>query len=112
MAISYHRMSLAQKQATARDRMREALLSCPICEVQMPPAELVAHREQPCDRREPHPAAKWVTWREALSMAPKRSMLRWIKRGAVRFRGERGERLYLLRDIATRLSRQSGFRRR
>lgn len=101
----YHRLSLGRKQALAMARMREQLVTCPTCEIQMPPAELVAHMAQPCVRREPHPGAKWVTMREAVAMGvEKRTLQKWAAYGKVRFRGVWPDRQYLLRDIAVKIA--------
>lgn len=110
----YRRMSLIEKQAHARAQVREAAVPCPSCDTQVMPVDLLGHLEARCTGpREPGPGAKWVTWREALAMGvPKLTIVRWIKAGRVRRRGERGERRYLLRDLAQNVARIRVNRRR
>jgi hypothetical protein len=102
-------MSVAQKQAHQRDRAREPSVVCPVCETQTTAADLIAHVETRCSGpREPNPAAKWVTWSEAMALGVQAMWLsRWVKRGEVRAMGERGDRRYLLRDIAVRFAARS-----
>lgn len=97
----YHRMSIGEKQAYARSSMREPSVVCPRCEVSMPPVDLIAHMEARCEgRRDPHPASKWIDWKDALKIAGSKGTLgTWIKRGDVRFDGPKQERKYLLRDV-------------
>lgn len=113
MTSSYQRLPIAQKRAQNLDRVREPAVTCPSCDTQVMPADLLAHIEQRCaGPREPGPGAKWVNWREARAIVPERTLVRWVERGFIRVRGERGERQYLHRDLATRVSQMRGFRRR
>jgi hypothetical protein len=102
---SYHRMSVAEKQAYARANVREQAVACPKCDTQTTAADLLEHVEKRCQGpREPGPGSKWVTWREALALGVTGwTLSRWVSAGDVRFRGELNERQYLLRDIAMRL---------
>lgn len=110
---SYHRLPIAQKRVEALARVREPAVTCPSCDTQVMPTDLLSHMEQRCSGpREPGPGAKWVSWQEARSIVPERTLVRWIERGFVHVRGERGDRQYLHRDLATRVSQLRGFRRR
>lgn len=102
----YRRMSVAEKQAHQRERAREPAVVCPVCETQTTAADLIVHAKTRCPgQREPNPAAKWVSWREALALGvPGLWLSRWVQRGEVRAQGERGDRRYLLRDVATRFA--------
>lgn len=108
----YHRMTLAEKQAYHRGRMREPSVVCPACETQLPPADLLRHIDQTCPGpRDPHPQSAWVSWREALALGVRGYTLsRWAARGQVRHRGEVQDRRYLLRDIAVLLARRKLLR--
>lgn len=109
----YHDLPIAQKRSEALARVREPSVTCPSCDTQLMPADLLAHLEHRCSGpREPGPGAKWVNWREARSIVPARTLVRWVERGFVRVRGGRGDREYLHRDLATRVSQMRGFRRR
>lgn len=115
---SYARMSLAEKQVAQREAMREPAVRCPRCDVQTTVADLLAHLETRClgtspTREEPHPAAKWVTWREALDFGvPRNTMHRWIRRGLVRSRTVPvPQRQYLLRDVVMRMAERRARRR-
>lgn len=105
---SYHRMPIAQKRTEALARARETAVTCPSCDTQVMPADLIAHLEQRCTGpREPSAGAKWATWREALELGVrKRTLIRWVRRGHVRFKGGRGDRLYLLRDLVLRIAQR------
>jgi hypothetical protein len=112
-ANPYHRLPIAEKRALAIGSQREPAVTCPTCDTQVMPADLLAHMEQRCaGPREPGPGARWVTWREARAIVPERTLVRWVERGFVRHRGGRGDRTYLHRDLATRVSQMRGFRRR
>jgi len=104
MPPDYHRLSIQQKQRSALDQARERPMHCPTCETAVMPSELLQHIAERCPGpRDPHPAAKWVTWAQALETGvPRRTLLFWIKRGYVRHRGARGDRRYLLRDLVRR----------
>jgi hypothetical protein len=110
----YHRMPIAQKRAAALATMREPLVVCPVCDAHTTPRDLLDHLRERCPgQREPHPGSAWVTWREALAMGvPRQTLLFWVRRGSVRYRGERGDRRYLLRDLAIRRAGRMAVRRR
>jgi hypothetical protein len=110
----YHRLPIAEKRALAIGAQREPAVTCPTCDTQVMPADLLAHMEQRCaGPREPGPGARWVTWREALAMGvPAMTLSRWASAGHVRFMGERQDRRYLLRDLAQKIAQRNGFRRR
>lgn len=111
---SYHRMSVAQKQARHRQGMREPAVVCPVCETQTTAADLVHHVETRCPgQRDPNPHSKWITWREARALGvAKGTLSRWIRKGNVRTLGEFQDRRYLLRDIAQRIAQRRANRRR
>lgn len=102
----YRRLSIGQKQARHRERMREPAVVCPVCETQTTAAELLTHLDGRCSGpREPNPHASWVSWRQALAMGvPRATMNKWVRSGAVRVRGELQAREYLLRDLVMRLA--------
>lgn len=106
MMSSYHRMSVAEKRATAIAGQREQSVACPNCDTQVMPDDLLAHMDQRCTGpREPGPGSKWVNWQNALAMGvPVRTMTRWVRAKHVRFRGGRGDRMYLRRDLVKRLA--------
>jgi hypothetical protein len=110
----YHRLPIAEKRREAIARIREPAISCPQCDTQVMPDDLLAHLEQRCPgRRDPGPGARWVAWNEALALGVNRQTLsRWTRSGQVRFIGERQDRRYLLRDLALKIAQQRGFRRR
>lgn len=104
----YHRMSLAEKQAYQRGKMREPSVVCPACETQLLPSDLLRHVDTTCTGpRDPHPSSAWVTWREALALGVRGYALsRWVASGRVRSKGELQDRRYLLRDLAALLARR------
>lgn len=109
----YHRLPIAQKRAENIARVREPAVTCPICDTQVMPADLLGHMAERCQGpRDPGPGAKWVSWREARALVPKQTLLRWVDRGFVRFTGERQDRRYLYRDLAVKVAQRRGFRRR
>lgn len=112
-ASRYHLMSAAEKRAASLS-VREPAVTCPDCDTQVMPADLLAHLEHRCPGpREPGPSSKWVTWREALALGvPKMTLSDWVRRGRVRMRGERGDRRYLLRDLSLRIVHWRSGRRR
>lgn len=97
----YQRMSLREKQALSLERMREAPVRCPVCGMALDVDDLLTHRRERCPGAgEPGPAARWITWREALAMGVAKGTLSgWIARGLVRVEGTRRHRRYLLRDL-------------
>jgi hypothetical protein len=107
-ANSYHKMSLAKKQAHALAQLREPSVACPVCDTQLPPVDLLRHFGSTCaGPRAPHPASAWLTWREALKLGvPRGTLSRWAARGIVRTQGEKMDRRYLLRDVTKALSRR------
>ena len=111
---SYQKMSIVEKRAVALSSVREASVTCPDCDTQVMPVDLLAHRSDRCPgRREPGPSARWVTWREALAMGvPAMTLSRWASNGHVRVVGTRMDRKYLHRDLALKISQRLGFRRR
>lgn len=110
----YHKLSIAEKRAQALATVREPAVTCPNCDVQVMPADLLAHLEQRCaGPRAPGPSSKWLTWREALALGVNRQTLsRWARSGLVRFMGERQDRKYLMRDLSLRIAQRGWFRRR
>lgn len=110
----YHRLSIAEKQAVATERQREPAIMCPSCDTQTTPTDLLRHVAERCTGpREPGPAAKWVGWREALATGvPRETLSRWASDGLVRFKGERMERRYSLRDLVYRMAQRRAGRRR
>lgn len=114
MAIDYHRLSITEKRTVALSRAREDSVACPDCFTKVTAVDLLPHMRERCaGRPEPEPFAKWVTWREAIAMGVKaRTLAWWAERGFVRFRGEKQDRKYLLKDLAIKISQQKGFRRR
>ena len=102
----YHKLSAAQKQAQSLAAVRELPVSCPRCDTQLMPEDLIAHLDQRCTGpREPGPGAKWVNWQGAIAMGvPERTFKRWVQAKHVRYKGGRGDRLYLRRDLVKRLA--------
>lgn len=113
-SAEYHRLPVAAKRAAALASVREPPIACPSCDVQVTPADLLAHMAQRCPGpREPGPGARWIPWREAVAagVAPQ-TLSFWARRRQVRYRGERGDRQYLLRDLALRIAQRRLDRRR
>ena len=102
----YRELSAPEKRAEALKRIREPGVVCPVCEAKCDAADLVAHVEQRCTGpREPHEHARWITTAEALELgASRRTLYRWAEANRLRTRLVRGERQYLLRDVARRLA--------
>lgn len=104
-ASSYHRMSAAEKQASSLASVRELPMACPQCDTQLMPDDLLAHLEQRCSGpREPGQGSKWINWRDATALVPEKTLRRWVQAKHVRFKGGRGDRLYLRRDLVKRLA--------
>jgi hypothetical protein len=116
----YRRLSIVAKQARQLAAMREPPVTCPHCDVQTAPADLLRHVENSCPgSRQPHPLSKWVTWAEALQLGvPPMALSRWVRQGRVRWRvsvrvdsqrrpGRPVRRMYLLRDISKLLAIRS-----
>jgi hypothetical protein len=102
MALSrYNRLPIAQKRAEAIARAREPAVTCPSCDTQVMPADLLKHMDERCEGlREPNGAAKWIVWSEVMTFGvPSKTVQYWVHTGRVRYRGERLDRQYLLRDL-------------
>jgi hypothetical protein len=111
-ATSYQQLSIADKRRQDLAKMREPAITCPVCDTQVMPVDLLSHLER-CERgREPGPGAKWITWKDAIALVPSRTLKRWVRRGHVRFKGGRGDRLYLARDLIVRVAQRKVSRRR
>lgn len=107
-------MSIAQKQAAAQGGMSEPTIACPSCDTQTTPRDLPAHMAERCPGpRPPGPRSTWVPFRDAVAAGvPRATLSRWTHRGQVRSRGDvRGDREYMLRDLAMMLA-QRRIRRR
>jgi hypothetical protein len=102
----YHLMTVQAKQAHIARSQSEPAVACPQCDTKTSAVDLLEHVSSRCSGpRDPHPHSKWVSWREAMDMrVPPMWLSRWTQRGEVRTTGERGERRYLLRDIAVRFA--------
>ena len=111
---SYQKLSIADKRALDLSRVREPSVSCPQCDMQVMPVDLIAHLADRCSgQREPGPSAKWVDARDAIVRGvPKATLSYWVERGFVRARGDRMDRQYLLRDLALKVAQRNGFHRR
>ena len=114
---AYHLLSIAGKQAAAREQLAEPPIACPgDCGTRLMPGDLLRHLAERCPgASEPGPAAKWIAWRDALAIAddvPRRTLAFWASNGDVRTRGDRGDRQYLLRDLALRVALRRLARRR
>jgi hypothetical protein len=112
--MTYQKLSISEKRSLDLDRAREPAVTCPICDTQVMPADLLAHLEQRCSGpREPGRGARWITHREVLAMGVARQTLSfWASRGFVRYTGDRQDRKYLYRDLAVKVAQRRGFRRR
>lgn len=106
---AYHRLPIADKRRLAIAQVREPFVRCPACDTQLIPADVPAHvRERCTGRPEPHPLARWVTWREAVAMGMSAATLnRAVATGVVRARGKRSKRVLLLRDVVLELARSA-----
>ena len=111
---AYHLMTMQEKAARSLGQVRDASVRCPQCEMSVMPADLLAHIEQRCaGRPEPGAGAKWVNARDAIvRRVPKGTLSYWVQQGFVRARGGQMDREYLLGDLALRIARWRGFRRR
>lgn len=111
----YQKLSITEKRAVDLDRVREPAVTCPSCDTQVMPTDLLSHMENRCaGPRQPGPSAKWLTWRDAMAIGgvtPMR-LSRWARNGHVRFVGDRQDRKYLQRDLALKVAQLKGFRRR
>lgn len=110
----YHRLPVAEKRAQSIAGMREPAIACPKCDTMTTAADLLKHVSERCSGpRPPGPGSVWVSWRDALDagVVPKTLSI-WARRGEVRTRGSRGDRQYLLRDLALRLAWNRPVRRR
>lgn len=111
---TYQKLSIHEKRAYDLRSVRESAVTCPICDMQVMPVDLLNHLELRCTGpREPGPSAKWATHREAVAMGTtKWTLSRWVDRGDVRVKGSRGDRFYLVRDLVLRIARRRSIRRR
>lgn len=115
---AYHRLSRAAKVARMLrtwERLGEPPVTCPHCETDVPPAELLTHVDTRCDgrRRDPHPRSAWIDRARALELAPAPRLRRWVDAGQVRTRdGANGGRAYLLRDVVLRVAERRHARGR
>ncbi len=113
MTSRYNRLPLAAKRAEDLAHVREPAIACPGCDTKVMPVDLIAHLDERCGGpRDPSPLSLWVNWRAALGVVPERTLLRWVDRGRVRFKGGRGDRLYLFRDLAQHVAQRRVNRRR
>lgn len=110
----YQKLSIAEKRARDLDGVRERAVTCPSCDTQVMPSDLLGHLKERCTGpRDPGPGAKWLTWREALAVgAKRRTLIRWVRRGYVRVQGGRGDRLYFARDLILQLAWRKASHRR
>lgn len=104
--VPYAKLSAAEKEATALDRMREPELACPRCETKTTAIDMLRHLDERCTGpREPHPQSKWIRRSEAMRWVPEPTLHRWARAGLIRQRGRgRGQREYLLRDVARQVA--------
>lgn len=111
---AYHLLSIGEKQTRAVEQQREPPVQCPVgCGVQVPIEDLQGHLAERCaGQRDPGPAARWVDFRQATAIVPKRTLVRWTQNGKARFQGNRGDRKYLLADLVQRSVRIRLDRRR
>jgi hypothetical protein len=111
---AYHKLSITEKRALDLDRVREPAVTCPSCDTQVMPVDLLPHLDQRCPGpRDPGPGARWIPHREVMAMGvPRGTLSRWANNGLVRFTGERQDRKYLYRDLAVKVAQRRGFRRR
>jgi hypothetical protein len=113
-SVIYQKLSISEKRSLDLDRVREPAVTCPICDTQVMPADLLAHLELRCPGpRAPGPGARWITRAEARGMGLSNSTLSfWADRGFVRYTGDRQDRKYLYRDLAVKVAQRMAFRRR
>lgn len=101
----YHRLSIAAKQQVALEAMREPPVTCPRCGAHTGVTDLLGHLERCQGQSEPHPRSRWITSAQVQEMGvPSQTLSFWAGRGVVRFRGERLDRQYLMRDVVLRLA--------
>lgn len=102
---AYHRMTLPEKQAAAREQQAEPPVRCPGCDTATSAQDLVSHVAERCPgASEPGPAANWVDRKYVEKLGvPAQTLHYWARRGLVRTRGDRMDRKYLLRDLARRV---------
>lgn len=113
-AHDYGSLTFAEKRARDLSRAREPSVTCPSCDYQVMPVDLLVHLEERCEGpRDPGPGAKWVTWREALKLGVRKTTFaRWVRGGRVRYKGAPHDRLYLLRDLILRIAQGKANRPR
>lgn len=102
----YRRLSLVEKQALSRARIREHPVRCPGCDAATTASDLVTHVQHRCPGQQaPGPTSLWIGWRDALRMGASGRMLSfWAQRGHVRWKEGMQERRYLMRDVAMRVA--------
>lgn len=112
--VPYQRLPIAEKRALDLSRARQPAVTCPDCDLQVMPVDLLNHLRDRCGGlRPPGPADKWVSFREALALGvPRGTLSRWVDAGLVRVMGAVQDRRYLHRDLALRVARRKGFHRR
>lgn len=100
------RLSSREKERLAFNQLRPPALRCPQCCIEVTSQDLLTHQAQRCSGpTEPHPREPWIRATEAASMGVRRETLwRWMRRGLVRFQGERNNRVYLMRDVTWELA--------
>lgn len=100
-AVPYTRLSLAEKQAHAQNRLRAPAMRCPWCGVQTTAAYLLRHVRSTCTGRlPPHPLSRWITVEEVVAMGASLQTLRdWERKGRLLWRGARRCRVYLESDV-------------
>jgi len=110
----YRRLPIAEKRAHSLARAREPAVSCPSCDTQTTPSDLLTHMAERCEGpRVPGPGARWISWSESMAMGvPRQTLSFWARTGKVRYLGERQDRRYLMRDLALKIAQRRGFRRR
>jgi hypothetical protein len=114
-ANPYHRLSIAGKQAAAREQLAEPPMSCPSdCGTRLQPADVLPHLKERCPGpRPPGPGSTWVDWRGAIATGvPPVTLHDWVRRGAVRVIGPRQSQKYLLRDLVSKVAIRRLSRRR
>lgn len=113
---AYHLLSLAGKQAAAREQLVDPPDRCPGCGTATTPADFAKHVDERCPgapEREPGPASSWVDRQYAEKLGvPAETLHYWARRGLVRTRGDRMDRKYLFRDLARRVAIRRLDRRR
>lgn len=106
----YIMRALMLRRAKALGDVREPAVACPGCGTRIMPVDLLAHLRDRCPGPpEPVAGSQWATWGEAVEMVKlagvsEMALSRWVRRGEVRYRGARGDREYLLRDLVLKVA--------